>query len=298
MIPAVRLAEEAPRLRPLKVRPEELALRIPVYVGPTGTVLHDGHAYSMPPEAISMPGTLYLYADRVRILAGRHEAVHPRKFAPQEGSTLAAHRAALVAAVSGKRGQRYLKRQQLLELGEPAFRYLTEIVHRRPREWVGEVDRLHASSAEPWPRGFATRHGGGPQGGGLQCLLRGGLPATLAGFPGGDVMKTPALRAEVRKVGGGVRPPPSLWECGNRALGFGARFPSAVGRVEKSGFSAALSSSSAGLFHAFHGASFPQRLSPNAFDLGARGETDRCGGGWGLANPNPSRKTFSREVKR
>jgi len=59
IIPAVRLAEEAPRLRPLKVKPEELALRIPVYVGPTGTVVHEGHAYSMPPEAISMPGTLY-----------------------------------------------------------------------------------------------------------------------------------------------------------------------------------------------------------------------------------------------
>jgi hypothetical protein len=29
----------------------------------------------MPPEAISMPGTLYLYADWVRILAGRQEAV-------------------------------------------------------------------------------------------------------------------------------------------------------------------------------------------------------------------------------
>jgi transposase len=143
VIPAVRLAEEAPRLRPLKVRSEELALRIPVYVGPTGTVLHDGHAYSMPPEAISMPATLYLYAERVRIVAGRHEAVHPRKFAPREGSTLPAHRAALVAAVSGKRGQRYLKRQQLLDLGEPAYLYLTEIVHRRPRQWVGEVDRLH-----------------------------------------------------------------------------------------------------------------------------------------------------------
>ena len=70
IIPAVRLAEEASRLRPLKVQPEDLALRIPVYVGPTGTVVHDGHAYSMPPEAISMPATLYLYARRVRIVAG------------------------------------------------------------------------------------------------------------------------------------------------------------------------------------------------------------------------------------
>ncbi len=28
-------------------------------------------------------------------------------------------------------------------MGEPALRYLTEIVHRRPRQWLGEVDRLH-----------------------------------------------------------------------------------------------------------------------------------------------------------
>lgn len=143
IIPAVRLAEEAPRLRPLKVQPEQLALRIPVYVGPTGTVVHEGHAYSMPPEAISMPATLYLYAQRVRIVAGRYEAEHPRKFAAQESSWLAEHRAAMISAVSGKRGKRYLKRQQLLELGEPALLYLTEIVHRRPREWFADVDRLH-----------------------------------------------------------------------------------------------------------------------------------------------------------
>ncbi|MGA8555918.1 MAG: IS21 family transposase [Candidatus Acidiferrales bacterium] len=143
IVPVVRLVEEASRLRCLKVHPKDLALRIPVYVGPTGTVLHDGHPYSMPPEAISMPATLYLYADRVRIVAGRYEVNHPRKFVAHEGSTLAAHRAALVAAVSGKRGKRYLKRQQLLELGEPAFLYLTEIVHRRPGQWFHDVDRLH-----------------------------------------------------------------------------------------------------------------------------------------------------------
>ena len=143
IIPAVRLAEEAARLRPLKVQPEELALRIPVYVGPTGTVVYDGHAYSMPPEAISMPATLYLYAQRVRIVAGGYAAEHPRKFVAHEGSSLAEHRAAMVAAVSGKRGKRYLKRQQLLELGEPAIRYLTEIVHRRPQAWFQDVDRLH-----------------------------------------------------------------------------------------------------------------------------------------------------------
>src|SRR5580704_6164027 len=61
-----------------------------------------------------------------------------------EGSSLVEHRAALVAAVPGKRGRSLLKRQQLLELGEPAIRYLTEIVHRRPQQWFQDVDRLHA----------------------------------------------------------------------------------------------------------------------------------------------------------
>ena len=90
-----------------------------------------------------MPATLYLYGQRVRIVAARYQVEHPRKFGAQENSSLPEHRAAMVAAVSGKRGKRYLKRQQLLELGEPAIRYLTEIVHRRPRQWFEDVDRLH-----------------------------------------------------------------------------------------------------------------------------------------------------------
>jgi hypothetical protein len=71
---------------------------------------------------------------------------------------LPAHRAALVAAVSGQRGKRYLKRQQLLDLGAPALAYLTEIVHRRPKRWVRDVDRLHELlqlfGAEPLRRAF------------------------------------------------------------------------------------------------------------------------------------------------
>lgn len=141
--PAARLVEELPRLRPLKVLPENLALRIPIYVGPTGTVVHDTHPYSMPPEALGISGTLYLYRDRVRIVAGRHDVTHERKFKRGEGSALPDHRAALVAAVSGKRAKRYMKRQQLLDLGEPALAYLTEIVHRRPKDWIRDVDRLH-----------------------------------------------------------------------------------------------------------------------------------------------------------
>ncbi len=144
VIPAMRLAEERPRLRPLKVRPEALALRYPVVVSPTATVSHEGHLYSMPPEAIGIAATLWLYRDRVRIVAGRHEAAHPRLFEPGARSLLPAHRAQLVAAVSGKRARRYLQREHLLALGEPALLYLTELTHRRPGVWIRDVERLHA----------------------------------------------------------------------------------------------------------------------------------------------------------
>ena len=97
----------------------------------------------MDPEAAGIPGTLYLYRDRVRIVAGRFEAIHERFGPLGRVSRLPEHRAAHLAAVSGKRGKRYLKRQQLFELGEAAVSFLTEIVHRRPRDWSVEVDELH-----------------------------------------------------------------------------------------------------------------------------------------------------------
>ena len=143
VIPAVRLEDERPRLRPVKVAPAQLALRVPIVVGPTAAVLHDTHPYSMPPDAIGISGTLFLYRDRVRIVAGRFEAVHQRLFEPYAKSTLPEHRAQHVAAVSGKRAKRYLQREHLLALGASALDYLTELTHRRPRIWIRDVDRLH-----------------------------------------------------------------------------------------------------------------------------------------------------------
>lgn len=142
--PLVRVGEERARLRPLKVAPADLALRIPISVGPTGVVIHDGHPYSMPPDAIGLPGTLYLHRDRVRLVAGRFGAEHARQTVPGAGSILPEHRAQRVAAVSGKRARRYLQRQHLLDLGAEALAYLTELTHRRPSTWIHDVERLHA----------------------------------------------------------------------------------------------------------------------------------------------------------
>jgi len=142
-IPAVRMEQERSRLRPLRVHPPELALRFAVIAGPTGYVTHEDHLYSMDPDAIGVPGTLYLYRERVKIVAGQYEAIHPRLRTPGAKSTLPQHRARSVAAVSGKRGKRYLQREHLLELGPVALDYLTELTHRRPRIWIRDVDTLH-----------------------------------------------------------------------------------------------------------------------------------------------------------
>lgn len=141
--PATRIAEERQRLRPLTCLASEYALRIPITVGVTAMVEYDKIRYSMPAKSIGMPGTLFLYPDRVRIVARHLEVEHPRR--PDVGaiSYRPEHRAQLLADVSGERGKLYLKRQQLFELGQSAVDFLTEIVHARPRTWKGDVEKLH-----------------------------------------------------------------------------------------------------------------------------------------------------------
>lgn len=64
-IPETRRQEELKRMRPLKVKPGDLALRIPVVVGPTGYVRHEEHEYQVPAAAIGIGGTMFLHQDRV-----------------------------------------------------------------------------------------------------------------------------------------------------------------------------------------------------------------------------------------
>lgn len=142
-IPSTRMEHEKERLRALPIPAADYALRFPVVVGPTATVVHEKVSYSMPPESIGFPATLYLYLDRVRIVARKYEAVHPRTpGGGRQQSFLPEHRSKVLASVSGERARLYFKRQQLLELGPVAEEFLTEVVHRRPTTWRGDVERL------------------------------------------------------------------------------------------------------------------------------------------------------------
>ena len=160
--PAERITAERERLRPLAIPAAEYALRFSVFVGPTGLVSFQGYRYSMPPETIGIPGMLWLYAERVRIAAGRFEREHAR--VPEQGkdSFHPEDRTARLAQVAGKRGRLYLKRQELLDLGPAAEVFLTEIVHRHRFTWQGEVEQLHAALVQHGPaalhRALAVAH--------------------------------------------------------------------------------------------------------------------------------------------
>jgi hypothetical protein len=145
-IPAARLVAEQARMKGLAVPPAEYGLRLPVTVGPTAMVTHQGVRYAMPAVACGLPATLWLYPDRVKIITAgsRHEAVHPRF--PRVGtvSYLPGQRAAQLATVAGARKRLDFMRERLLELGPVGEGYLTELIHQRPHTWKGDVERLFA----------------------------------------------------------------------------------------------------------------------------------------------------------
>jgi len=145
-IPAARLAAEQARMKALAVAPAEYGLRFPVTVGPTAMVTYQGVRYAMPAAACGLPATLWLYPDRVKIVTAgsRHEAVHPRFPAVGAVSYLPGQRAAQLAAVAGVRKRLYFMRERILELGPVGEGYLTELIHRRPHTWKGDVERLFA----------------------------------------------------------------------------------------------------------------------------------------------------------
>lgn len=150
-IPAARLSVEEKRLRPLRISAADYAIQVPVVAAPTGFVEHQGVRYGIP-GAIGIPGTLHLFRDRVRIVAGPHERTLPRYPEVGRDVILASDREALVGAVPGARGKLYSMRQQVLDLGDEAVDYLTEIRHRRRQTWQGEFEQLYEALVAAGPR--------------------------------------------------------------------------------------------------------------------------------------------------
>ena len=151
IIPSVRLEQERLRLRALPLAPTAYALKIPVVVSARARVTYEGMTYSMPPETIGQPATLYLYRDRVAIGTKAGPPVpHPR--VPRGAtSILPEHRTAMLGAVRGVRARLYYQRQSLWELGPAAEAWLTELVHRRPTQWRHDVEQCFTLLQEHGP---------------------------------------------------------------------------------------------------------------------------------------------------
>lgn len=143
-IPAVRLAAERARMRPLVTVAADYGLRFPVQVSATALVEYERVRYAMPAEACGLPATLFLYPDRVKITAGngRFQVTHPRF--PRHGNTcyLVGQRSAQLARVAGERKRLYFMRERILELGPVGEGYLTELIHQRRFTWKSDVQRL------------------------------------------------------------------------------------------------------------------------------------------------------------
>ena len=127
----------------------------PIFLGPTAEVMFEAVPYSMPPEATLITGTLFLFEDRLRIVAARFEASHRRR----------------------KKGEPSTSRAELAAHG----------IKPRCAHWPssGSVSSIAAGStashttnrATSWPcRSAAPRY---------SSMLRGALPDSASGPPQG-----------------------------------------------------------------------------------------------------------------
>ena len=132
VIPAVRLAEERPRLRPVPFGPLGYGLAQSVVVGPDGRVRHGGYAYSTPAGWIGQTVLLRRHAGVLALHYQGERCEHPRVPANGRYSLLAEHRAPLFVK---PRGKIMAQRQILMDLCPEGERFFTELVHRRPSTW-------------------------------------------------------------------------------------------------------------------------------------------------------------------
>lgn len=143
-LPLDRLREEAAKGGGLPVTATDYGFRLSASVSRESLVPAEGNRYSVPIAHVGCPVTVRLHRERVRIwrdqaLLADHEraadGAHRRVVDP-------AHFAPLFA--KKRRGQAMLYRQALLELGEPATRYVSELSRRRRERLAEEMRSVYA----------------------------------------------------------------------------------------------------------------------------------------------------------
>lgn len=131
-IPALRLAEERPRLKPLPFGADGYGLTFTAVVHPDGRVHFDGCQYSAPTDWIGQRVTLKLHHTVIRLQHAGKTVRHPRVPTNGRYSLLPEHREALFVK---PRGKIMAQRQILMDLCPEGEAFFTELVHRRPETW-------------------------------------------------------------------------------------------------------------------------------------------------------------------
>ena len=145
-IPAAVLAEEATLLaqRPVRCSPEAWAIEETATVTPMGTISFRGTSYSATARYLGAPATLLVRKGTIDIRVGDEKCEHRRADHTREVRRLPAHREDVLAVLHGRRKLATFRRQCLLELGQPAWQFLGQLVHRCPHgSWEKPCSELY-----------------------------------------------------------------------------------------------------------------------------------------------------------
>lgn len=130
--PAQRLEEERPYLRSLTFGPDGYGLLRAAVVGASARVRCLGYEYSTPAGWMGQRVAVRVHREVVVLHHAGEQVRHGRIPSNGRYSLLPEHRAALFVK---PRGAIMAKRQILMDLCPEAFRFFTELAHRRPDTW-------------------------------------------------------------------------------------------------------------------------------------------------------------------
>ncbi|GAC1482519.1 MAG: hypothetical protein NVS2B11_08010 [Acetobacteraceae bacterium] len=142
--PLVRLPEEVVKGGVLPTTASDYGFRVSASVSRESLVPAEGNRYSVPIANVGAPVTVRMHRERVRIwrdhlLLADHErapdGAHRRVVDPDHFAPLFAKK---------RRGQAMLYRQALLDLGEPATSYVSELSRRRRERLADEMRGVYA----------------------------------------------------------------------------------------------------------------------------------------------------------
>ena len=142
--PLVRLPEEAAKGGGLPATASDYGFRWSAAVSRESMVPAEGNRYSVPIANVGAPVTVRLHRERVRIWRDQ-ELLADHERAPDGAHRRVvdvAHFAPLFA--KKRRGQAMLYRQALLDLGEPAASYVSELSRRRRERLAEEMRSVYA----------------------------------------------------------------------------------------------------------------------------------------------------------